>query len=298
MKRLIITLMALSTVIVAGMYVNRSKPAVAKPSDIANQTAESPNVRQAMEYRPGPNKVIAAAEFNRTNVGAASSALEIPNSAPTAAGSKLLLNQAVETLVSPRTSYQQRQETWKQLRQAGKLDEAITELEQRVSENPRSAGDVTALGEGYYKKAGNTDDVRERAILAMKGDQTLETALNLEPTNWEARFTKAAGMSYWPAELNKGPEVIQEFLRLIQQQETEAPSRSLRAPTCCLAGNMRRADAPMTRRRFGSAARYCFRMTLICRANSRHHKRRRQPGKMASFNNENPVQYFKPLAIL
>jgi tetratricopeptide (TPR) repeat protein len=108
------------------------------------------------------------------------------------------------------------------LRKTGKLDQAITELEQRVTANPGSAVDVTALGEGYYKKAGNTDDVRERATLAMKADQTLEAALNLEPSNWEARFTKAAGMSYWPAELNKGKEVTQELQTLIQQQETQA----------------------------------------------------------------------------
>jgi tetratricopeptide (TPR) repeat protein len=206
MKRLIVILVALSAAIVAGMYVNRSKPPIAIPAEIANQPAERPNVRQATEYRPVPKKVIAAAEPTPANVVAESSAPEIPNSPPTATDDKLLFNQAVETLVSPQTTYQQRQETWKQLRKAGRLDEAITELEQRVTANPRSADDVTALGEGYYKKAGNTDDVRERAISAMKADQTLEAALNLDPSDWEARFTKAAGMSYWPAELNKGKE--------------------------------------------------------------------------------------------
>jgi len=221
MKRLIVILVVLSSVIVTGMYVNRSKPPVAKPAEIANQSAERSNLGQATEYRPVPKAVIAAAEFPASNFIAATSAPEISNSAKTAMDSKLLVDQAVETLVSPKTTYQQQQETWKQLRKAGKVDDAITELEQRVSENPRSAGDVTALGEGYYKKAGNTDDVRERAIFAMKADQTLEAALNLDPSNWEARFTKAAGMSYWPPELNKGQEVIQEFLALIQQQETQ-----------------------------------------------------------------------------
>jgi tetratricopeptide (TPR) repeat protein len=240
MKRLIVILVVLSTVIVVGMYVNRSKPPVANAAETANLPAERPNLRQPTEYRPVPEKVIAA-ELTPPNVAAASSAPEIPNSAPIAAKSKLLLNQAVETLVSPKTTYEQRQETWKQLRQAGKVDEAITELEQRVTENPRSAVDVTALGEGYYKKAGNTDDVRERAILAMKGDQTLQAALNLEPSNWEARFTKAVGMSYWPAELNKGQEVIQEFLTLIQQQETEAPQPQFARTYVLLGGQYEKA---------------------------------------------------------
>ena len=62
-------------------------------------------------------------------------------------------------------------------------------------------------------------DVREQAILAMKADKTLEAALNLDPSNWEARFIKAVGMSYWPANLNKSGEVVEQFLKLIQQQE-------------------------------------------------------------------------------
>lgn len=222
MKRLTVIVMALSAVIVTGMYVNRPKSA-AKPAEIPNQPAERPSAPQVTEYRPVSKEIISTAESAPPNLVAASSSPEVPNSPPTAPDSKLLLNQALETLVSPQTTYQQRQETWKQLQKTGKVDEAITALERRVSENPRSVGDVTVLGEGYYKKAGNTDDVRERAMFAMKADQTLEAALNLEPSDWEARFTKAAGMSYWPAELNKRPEVIQEFLTLIQQQETEAP---------------------------------------------------------------------------
>jgi len=69
------------------------------------------------------------------------------------------------------------------------------------------------------KKCAGMDDVREQAIFAMKADKTLETALKLDPSNWDARFMKAVGMSYWPANLNKSPEVAQEFLTLIQQQE-------------------------------------------------------------------------------
>ena len=220
MKRFILTVMALSAAIVAGMYANRSKAPVAKPVETANPPAEGP-IQQLTEHRPIPKEVVAAAKSPLSNVG--TSGAESHTLPPPATDSKLLLAQAVETLVSPQTTYQQRQETWKQLRQTGKLDETIAELEQRVSTNPRSTGDVTALGEGYYKKAGNTDDVRERAMLAMKADQTLEAALNLDSSNWEARFTKATGMSYWPAELNKRQEVIQEFLALIQQQETEPP---------------------------------------------------------------------------
>jgi tetratricopeptide (TPR) repeat protein len=142
----------------------------------------------------------------------------IPDSKP---DSKLVFNQMIESLISPQTSYEQRQGIWKNLGEAGLLDQALTDLQHQVAADPHSAESVTALGEGYYKKAGATDQVREKAMLAMKADQTLEAALNLDPANWEARFTKAVGMSYWPAELNKGGEVIEQLRTLIQQQESE-----------------------------------------------------------------------------
>jgi hypothetical protein len=65
--------------------------------------------------------------------------------------------------------------------------------------------------------------MREQAILAMKADQLFDATLNLDSSHWEARFSKAVSMSYWPAELKKGPEVIENFRTLIQQQETRAP---------------------------------------------------------------------------
>ena len=107
------------------------------------------------------------------------------------------------------------------MKDTGKLAQAVAELEQRVASDPHSAEAATALGKGYYKEAGQTDDVREKAILAMKADQTLEAALNLDPSSWDARFMKAVGMSRWPADLNKSQEVIDQFQTLIQQQETQ-----------------------------------------------------------------------------
>ena len=75
----------------------------------------------------------------------------------------------------------------------------------------------------YLQKCGTIQDVREQGILAMQADKMFDTALSLDPSNWEARFMKAVAMSYWPPMLNKGDEVIQHFQTLIQQQETQTP---------------------------------------------------------------------------
>jgi len=131
-----------------------------------------------------------------------------------------MLDQTVDTLVSAQASYAQKQEAWKQLRQAGKLDQAIAELEQRMAANPRAAEYPATLGQAYLQKCAAIQDVREQGILAMQADKVFDAALALDPANWEARFTKAVALSYWPPAMNKGDEVIQHFQTLIQQQET------------------------------------------------------------------------------
>ena len=133
------------------------------------------------------------------------------------------VNQAVELLVSPHASHEQKQSIWKQLRENGGLDQAIAVLEQKAAGNPSSPECAAALGQAYLQKCGTISDVREQGILAMQADKVFDSALSLDPANWEARFTKAVALSYWPATMNKGDEVIQHFTTLVQQQETQPP---------------------------------------------------------------------------
>jgi len=137
--------------------------------------------------------------------------------------SQPLVRQAVDTLVSPQSTFAQRQAALEELRKSGKLDLAISELEKRVAEDPRSAECPAALGRAYLQKCGTIQDVREQGILAMKADQAFDAALNLDANNWEARFTKAVAMSYWPTQMNRGLEVMQHFVTLIEQQEVQSP---------------------------------------------------------------------------
>lgn len=213
-------------VIALGVYENRQKSApdlvTESPAEPGSSSGDSRPAEPvaARGIAPIANQHESNLAETRPAKPVSPEVSQIPDSKP---DSKLVFNQMIESLISPQTSYEQRQGLWKKLSEAGLLDPALTELQQQVASDPRSAGAVTALGEGYYKKAGATDEVRERSMLAMKADQTLEAALNLDPVNWEARFTKAVGMSYWPAELNKGGEVIAQLQMLVQQQESEDP---------------------------------------------------------------------------
>src|SRR2546426_11171734 len=144
-----------------------------------------------------------------------------------------LFRQAMDILVSPQTNFQQRQAAWKQLRDAGELDQALATLKQGTTNNPSSAEYPMALGEAFIYKLQTTRDFHEVSILALQADQSFNTALGLDPANWEARFFKAATLSHWPPEMNKGPEVIQQLSNLIDRQEVMPPQRQF-APTYVL----------------------------------------------------------------
>jgi hypothetical protein len=134
-----------------------------------------------------------------------------------------VFSQPLQTLVSPQASYAQKQAVWKQLKDTHQLDEAITELGQAAKADPSSAEYPAALGQAYIQKLMTTEDIRDRAILAMKADQSFDQALNLDPSNWEARFWKASTLSHWPAEMNKSGEVIDNLVTLTEQQEAQPP---------------------------------------------------------------------------
>jgi tetratricopeptide (TPR) repeat protein len=137
----------------------------------------------------------------------------------------IAFKRALDTLVSPATSFQDKRAVWAQLREAGQLDQAIDALKQGATNNPDSAAYPAALGQAFLQKAGEVSrsgnaSVNELGILGMSADQSFDNALKIDPANWEAQFYKAIAMSYWPAELNKGNEVVQRLSNLIDQQNT------------------------------------------------------------------------------
>ena len=222
MKKLILLLFLGGGVALAlGYYAHR--PRLEKASEPSEtEQAEAPlrgpvaSAQPAAPLKPAPATERPAAK-----------PIARPVPGPTAAAANPYLDtafmkQAVDLLVSTQATRQQKRDTWKQLREAGKLDGVIAELEQRITNEPSTAEIPATLGQAYLQKCGTIRDVREQGILAMQADKLFDTALALDTSNWEARFTKAVGMSYWPPSLNKSDEVIQHFQTLIEQQEAQA----------------------------------------------------------------------------
>jgi len=244
MKRLILAVVSVGMIGGATLYLNRQKTA---PVSLEEPMAEATSTRTPEDTRSGKAVVVQQTEPQVS--GAAADSIQTPLASPvlnevkpdnaTNSTPPTAFRQAIDILVSPQTSFQQRQAAWKQLRDAGELDQALATLKQRAADNPSSAEYPTALGEAYVYKLQTIRDFHEVSILALQADQSFNTALGIEPTNWEAKFFKAAALSRWPPEMNKGPEVIQQFSNLIDQQEAMPPQPQF-AQTYLLLGDQYR----------------------------------------------------------
>jgi hypothetical protein len=239
MKRTIVVIIGLGVLVGLGFYVvpRATSPnltaesrtqAVSPPAELQAQAVEevAPNERPALIVETPPTA--------KPNARPRPAVVEAKSDAAFA-------SRAVDLLVSAQATLQQKREAWKQLRESGALDQAIAELEQRMTNEPSVAQYPATLGHAYLQKCGTLQDVREQGILGMQADKLFDSALTLDSSNWEARFMKAVGMSYWPPVLNKGEEVIQHFEILIQQQEGQTPQPYFAEPYSWLGDQYQKA---------------------------------------------------------
>ena len=249
-KRNMKTTLAITLMVCGGMFVafflgkqaNRRETRTEGPP--ATAAVEVPVVDPYPEPRSNDNSTGASAVRSETS-SLDPNAASAHETSPTRPALPPLVHQAIRTLTSPQATFAQKQAAWQQLRESGKLDQAISELEQAMIAQPNLAEYPATLGQAYLQKAGSIQDVREQGILGMKADQSFDAALALDPTSWDARFWKATALSYWPPQLGKGAEVIEHCLELVRVQESR-PSQPQFVQSYLLLGDqyqrMDRAD--------------------------------------------------------
>jgi tetratricopeptide (TPR) repeat protein len=219
MKYLILIVFGAGLCVGSSYYLHRARALNVTPPAEPVQVATVPDQQSTTVSAPMQRETQPAAAVQSKPQPAS----DLPAMANKIQLDKIALSGAVDVLISPQAGYVEKHSVWNQLKANDSLDMAIRDLEERAANNPASPECAAALGQAYLQKCGTITDVREQGILAMQADKVFDTALALDPANWEARFTKAVALSYWPANLNKGDEVAQHFLTLIQQQETQPP---------------------------------------------------------------------------
>jgi tetratricopeptide (TPR) repeat protein len=210
MKRSILILAGLAAV--SGLAIYYVTQPTGQSAPTASETGNDPAT-----MAPVKAKLV---EVIKTKVAASN---QVPAKPGPGSLASVMFDSAIDTLTSPHSTHAEKQAAWKQLQDSGRLADAAAELARRMADDPKNAEYPAALGQAYLKLCATSTDVRQQGIWAMTADQDFDTALSLDPSNWDARFTKAVALSYWPDNLNKSGEVIQQFNTLITQQEQEAP---------------------------------------------------------------------------
>jgi tetratricopeptide (TPR) repeat protein len=135
----------------------------------------------------------------------------------------------------------ERQALFQKLRELGRIDEYLAEIEKLAAADPDNPDLQVALGHAYLQKLFGLGASPEVGAIAWKSDQAFDRALELDETNWSARFSKAVALSNWPAFLGRGSEAIEQFELLIEQQESQ-PSQPHFAYPYLFLGNMHQAS--------------------------------------------------------
>lgn len=144
---------------------------------------------------------------------------------------------ALKSLIDPALSEMDREELWKQIKDAGKLDEAVAWFEQRAADAPNDPDVQVELGTAYVQKILEAGGGPLAGKWAMKADKAWDRALEIDDHHWGARFRKAIGLSFWPPIFGKQNEAISHFETLIAQQEAGAAQPHF-VETYKLLGNM------------------------------------------------------------
>jgi tetratricopeptide (TPR) repeat protein len=207
---LIIT--ALGTLVFIGCNKAAPEP---QPAETVSNVTEAPApapVQEVVATKPQPRVVLAPAQ-------PAPVAETTPAAAVSEVDTNALYQQALDRLTSTNSTFRDRAEAMALLKSSGRLKDAILDMETQAKASPDNAELPAMIGQAMLQAINPDMDIQQKGILALGADERFDQALKTDPNNWDANYYKAASLGYWPADMNKGPEVVQRFTDLIQQQE-------------------------------------------------------------------------------
>ncbi|HXB60159.1 MAG TPA: hypothetical protein VNU95_11365 [Candidatus Acidoferrales bacterium] len=240
MKTFITTLLVVCVAIIAGaiVYLDHQKgPSAPKP--VAEAPVSQPAQPAAPESVPAPlPQQPAVAQQTNTSAPVAVSSPSAPPTTP--ADSTSPAHKKAKALLSAKSAAE-KQAILDELRKDGGSEAVIADLKQMATANPTDPEIPTTIGEAEINeiraiKESGSSDTDQIGILAMQADQEFNTALQIDPQNWEAQFVKYSMMYYWPANPQTDNQVVQNLSNLIDEQGN-MPANPSFAQTYVMLGN-------------------------------------------------------------
>ncbi|HTE06378.1 MAG TPA: tetratricopeptide repeat protein [Planctomycetota bacterium] len=192
-------------------------------------TASAPSRQPLEELEATVARVLEEREAARAGTAPAADA--------PAAGAALDLDDTVAALLDPALDRAAREALWQKVRDAGMLDAVIAAYEQRAKDRPNDAAAQADLGHAYLQKIYEVGSGPLASVWADKADNAFDAALALDDHNWDARFTNAVSLTFWPPIFGKQPEAITNFQTLLEQQAGQAKNPAF-AQTYLMLGNL------------------------------------------------------------
>ena len=145
----------------------------------------------------------------------------------------LALAAILRELSDPGLDEAEKERIWARVRESGQIDAVVAAFERRAQANPNDSVAHSELGTAYLQKMATVGGGLEAGRWGSRGGAALEHALELDESNWDARFTLAR--HYFYADMRG--DSIRQFEALVDQQELDAPKPGF-AQTYLWLGNL------------------------------------------------------------
>ncbi len=155
---------------------------------------------------------------------------------PAAAGSEAV-SQAFARLRNEDLTDEQQQLLWAEISKQGLSDELVAEFEALVEREPNDPDLRMELAGAYTQKIFEAGNSPMAGHWAIKADGCYDAALALDENHWNARFSKAISLSFWPPALGMQNKAIEQFEVLLEKQG-QMPKNDEHAQTYLYLGNM------------------------------------------------------------
>ena len=167
-----------------------------------------------------------AASFGRTRTFVAEDAAPGPGpvSDPDEERESFDVIATMRRLEDPLLTETEKAQLWREVREHGHVDAVLAELERRVQGAPYDADLHADLGLAYLNKMLTMENGLDRGAWGERGATAFAEALEIDETNWDARF--ALAQHQWWADLRG--DSIQNLELLVAQQKgrTHEPKHS------------------------------------------------------------------------
>lgn len=158
---------------------------------------------------------------------------ELVNRVETAQPEPGAVASALQRLLDPNLTDPERAAIWEQLAKAGMLDALVSEFERRALAAPQDSTAQTDLGFAYHQKMRFSGGGPEAGKWGKMGSDAYAKAIELDETNWAARFAQAQHFYY--AEM-KGDALV--HLNVLREQQKTRRAEERHAEAFIFLGNL------------------------------------------------------------